>query len=264
MRGRLGDPVKFSHLLTVLGLNSVPALGWFVGNWPPGTMLLVYWFETVAASLLIAVRILLHRRLTDHAGHQRYLAPQAEKGVRPVSFLRSYLPVTLMFSGAHLVFLLVLAFVLTANGYGSDVQANLRQVGIGCGSALAWLVAGLLLDLPLLRKRPFLWLERMAQRNLGRVFVVHLTLIAGMAAAAYFKEAHGFFAVFVVLKTLADLSTVMPQYDPDEPPRWLCWIMDRVPNVSKKRGMPATFAEFWRNSKAEEIARIARNERPIK
>lgn len=43
------------------GLNAIPALGWFVGDWSAGATLLLYWLETLLASLLIGIRIFMTR-----------------------------------------------------------------------------------------------------------------------------------------------------------------------------------------------------------
>ena len=59
---------QLARLLSSLGLNAVPAAGWFLGDWSAGTTLAVYWFENVAASLLIAARICLHRRVASKRG----------------------------------------------------------------------------------------------------------------------------------------------------------------------------------------------------
>ncbi len=55
-------PCASEPFLTALGLNAVPAVGWFVGDWSAGTMLVLYWLETLLGTLLVAGRIILHRR----------------------------------------------------------------------------------------------------------------------------------------------------------------------------------------------------------
>jgi hypothetical protein len=86
-----------------------------------------------------------------------------------------------------------------------------------------------------------------------------MTIIFGVAVGAWTDSTRGFFVVFIILKTLNDLNSVVPQYDPEEAPRWLCRIMDKVPNAAGKK---QTFAEFWREGKAGERARLAKNEQP--
>jgi hypothetical protein len=59
-------------LLLALGLNAVPALGWFVGEWSAGTTLLLYWMETLVGTLLVAIRIVVHRHVRPSKGHWDY------------------------------------------------------------------------------------------------------------------------------------------------------------------------------------------------
>ena len=59
---------RIVHLLSLLAVNAVPAAGWFIADWSAGTTLVVYWFETVAASLFVVARIVVHQRLSPRRG----------------------------------------------------------------------------------------------------------------------------------------------------------------------------------------------------
>jgi hypothetical protein len=61
--------MRLRSLLTALGLNAVPAFGWFAGNWSAGTILVLYWLETLIGTLFVAGRIMLHRRVRPSKGH---------------------------------------------------------------------------------------------------------------------------------------------------------------------------------------------------
>lgn len=252
--------MKILHFLTALAINAIPALGWFIGEWNSGTTLAIYWCETVMASLFIAVRVLVHRRMVRVRGHFRYEAPQsAKQNGSGIPFLRHFLPVTLMFSGVHAIFLGALFFLMTHNGRGAQVRLNLHELAIGVGLILAFQVVDLLIDLMRMKNFPFRWIEVMAERNLARVLIIHMTLIIGMAVGGFTDSARGFFLVFVILKTMNDLNSVVPQYDPEEAPKWLSRLMDKVPNATGKK---QTFAEFWKEGKVGERARVAKNELP--
>jgi hypothetical protein len=125
---------------------------------------------------------------------------------------------------------------------------------------LAFLVVGFVMDLPGLRGKTFFWIEQMADRNIARVIVVHLSIIFGLLAVALTDATKAFFGVFIGFKTLNDLATVLPQWNPEEPPRWLCRLMDKVPNAAGKSHPKETFAEFWKRDKADEIDRRRKNE----
>jgi hypothetical protein len=140
--------MKLPHFLTALAINAVPALGWFLGDWNSGTTLAVYWFETVLGTLFITLRILLHRRAVSVRGHFRYEPPKDSRpGGPPIPFLRHFLPVSLMFSGAHAFFLVVLGLILTHNGRGNQVRLNLHDLALGVGLILAFQVVDFLIDL---------------------------------------------------------------------------------------------------------------------
>lgn len=254
------------RLLASLGVNAVPAIGWFFEGWSSGTMLVIYWFENVAATVFIAGRILVHRRLVPCRGHFKHNVTQGNAQGPPGSFLSHFLTVSLAFSIFHGIFLAAILFLLTVNGKGGELGLDWHNVRIGAGSVLLFLTIGFLMDLPGMRKRPFFWIERIAEGNLARVFIIHVTLIFGMLAVALTGATRAFFGVFVALKTMNDLNAVVPQWNPDEPPRWLCRIMDKIPNAAAEKGpgprRDETFAEFWKRDKANEIARRTANEKP--
>ena len=80
----------------------------------------------------------------------------------------------------------------------------------------------------------------------GRVVLVHLSVIGGMALLAWWGEPRAFFGIFVVLKLLADLGGVLPQIQPTkEPPRWITWAVARF-------GKPGEFEQYWRDTHVQE------------
>ena len=251
--------MKAFHILSLLGLNAIPALGWFLGDWSPATTLAVYWFENVAAAIFIALRIILHRWRRPRAGHVRYSGPDSKPTGASASYLANFLTPSLVFSAAHAFFLAIMAFVFQ-DKIRLDMVFNWADVKLGCSLTVGLLVLDFLLDLPGLAQKPFRWIELMGQRNLGRVIVVHLTIVLGMFATAFF-DGRGFFGVFIGLKTLLDVSSMFPQWQPKTPPAWLCRIMDKVPSDPKYKGM--TFAEYWQKDDEGEEKRQARNERPV-
>jgi Family of unknown function (DUF6498) len=250
-------------LITALGLNAIPALGWLVGEWSAGTMLVLYWLETLLGTLLVAFRILLHRRLLPSKGHWEYQAPQGQtpQTTRRSSYLVAFLVPALVFTFAHGLFLAVLGGMMIA-------KKNLTQeitiqpdhllagmIGIGVFQAVDFF-----LDLIWLRTRSFAWIERLGQQTLARGFVRPLTIIGGMAAVMFTGANRNFFGVFIFLKTMLNCSLVLPQWKPDAPPPWLSRVMDRIGSPKHKK---TTFAEFWKTTDDQEEARVARNEKPI-
>ena len=81
-----------------------------------------------------------------------------------------------------------------------------------------------------------------------------------MAAVMFTGANRHFFGVFIFLKTMLNLSLIVPQYKPKAPPAWLSNVMDRI-KPSKEDG---TFAEFWVKTDEQEENRVIRNESPLR
>jgi hypothetical protein len=254
---RRDSVTRIVHLLTLLAVNAVPAAGWFAGGWSAGTTLIVYWFETVAACLFVAARILAHRRWSPRCGHFRYQAPKSGRPRSQSSFLQGFLVTSLVFSAAHGLFLGVILFVLDHNGQGDLAGVDWRSVKLGSLYVLIALAIDFVVDLLSLRRWLFWQIEGTANRSLGRVVVVHLTLVFGMIGAAM-TDASALFGVFVVLKTLYALSTALPQWEPATPSKGLSRVMNRLPNVHPGE----RFEDMWAKDRADEAERRDRNEQP--
>ena len=247
------------HILIALSVIAVPVIGWFVGGWSGATTLAVYWFETVASCLLVSARALLHQSWTPLYGHFRYSSAQAGRS-RPQrsSFVGGFTVVSMAFCAVHAVFLGAILILLHRNEQSALVDIEWRSVGFGCLLVFGFLIVDFAVDLLSLRRWSFWRLERLANRGLSRVVVVHMTLILGFVAIALTDAPDAFFGVFVVLKTLAALSFVVPQYEPAAAPAWLSTLMNRVPNVHPGE----RFEDFWAKDRKDESSRRERNERP--
>ncbi|MGV0850122.1 DUF6498-containing protein [Mycolicibacterium phlei] len=254
---------RILHALTLLGVNLVPATGWFLQHWSAGTTLLVYWIENVVTCLFIAVRIVAHRRMSPCRGHFHYVAPNTDRRARRAtrsqgSFLKGFLVVATVFSVGHAIFLGVILGLLNHNGE-AIARVDWRSVTVGCAWMLGFLSADLAVDLIGLRRWPFRRIELEANRGLGRLVVVHLTLIFGMFGVVVTGAPSALFGVFVVVKTLFALGAVLPQYEPETPPRWLSAVLNRVPSVRPGE----RFEDYWAESTAAEEERRRRNEEPV-
>lgn len=249
-------------LLTALGLNAIPALGWFIGEWSAGTTLLLYWLETLVGTGLVAARIVIHRRLRPSKGHWDYRAPQGQQqsSNQRSTYLIAFLVPALLFTLAHGVFLAVLGMMMILKHHSPEARIDVDSLMAGLAGIAIFQMADFGFDLIWLRTRPFAWIERLGQISFSRVIVVHLTILGGMAAVMFTGANRNFFGVFIVLKTLLNLNLVVPQYQPKTPPRWLSSVMDRVPG---KKTKDANFAAFWERTDEEEAARVARNEKPL-
>lgn len=164
------------------------------------------------------------------------------------------------FNLAHGVFLFVILFLIMPKMVGSEIiGVSLIDLRTGCLGILVFLCLGFFLDWSRLADRPFRWIERLVERSVSRVVVVHLSIIPGMVAITFWEAPRIFFSVFIVLKAMTDLSWLLPQNeDSPEPPRWLFWITPRGKDADGE-----TFAEYWRRTNAEEQRIRRENEEPL-
>lgn len=247
------------QLFAVLGVIAVPAFGWFGQHWSGATTVVVYWFENVATCLLLIARIALHQRLNPRSGHFRYRGP-GSAGPTNSSFLAGFARISLVFCAAHGVFLGAVLAILIQNDAPQLALIDLdwRAVWWGCLGVLCFLAIAFVGDLVNLRRWTFRDLEQSADAGIGRVMVVHMTLLLGFAGIAATDSPTAFFAVFIVLKSLAALSTVVPQWEPETAPRGLSNVMNRLPNVHPGE----RFEDVWAKDRAAERDRRRRNEQP--
>lgn len=256
------------RLLQALGVNSIPAAGFFGEGWSIGTTLVLYWIETVVVILLVTLRIVLHRRWTKKAGHwgvdyTTTTGAGSRKQVRhgKTTFLTGFLGVMIPFTAAHGLFVMAIAFLMLPQQGGEAAKVSFEDLKLGAAGMSAFLALGLTFDLVGLRARPFAWIERVAQRAQGRMFLTHLTIIFGMGAMAYFEGPVGLFLVFAGLKLLGDLGGLFAKDEvalkPD-PPKWLSGL-DRLGR--QKDGK--TFTEHYRDSVLADQKKREDNERVL-
>lgn len=221
---------QWTKLIEMFGVNSVPVLGVFAGDWTSSTALAVYWFENLVASVLIAARLWLHRRwqpTADDAGQP------LRRAKAPSELLATAIPFTV----AHGVFLVPVFLLVTK--LTPDPQ-QLRQAAVAL-LAMQGIAFGV--DLWSLSAWPAARVNERADHLMGRVVLVHLSIIIGMFLFAWLERPGAFFGFFVGCKVLADLSSLLPKADqgtPDRPPRWLAAVMRRFPRQNGE-----SFEEYW-------------------
>lgn len=218
------------RLLQALGVNAVPAAGFFGEGWSIGTTLLLYWIETIVVILLVSVRIVLHRRWTRKTGHwnggvvETFDAKGRSKSRRRATLLSGFLGVMIPFTAAHGVFVTLLAFMVLPKEGGASAGVSLADLKVGAVGMAVFLLVGFAFDLVGLRERSFAWIERVAGRAQGRMLLTHLTIIFGMFAMAALDGPVGLFLVFAGFKLLADVAGLFVKDEvvrSPEPPKWI-------------------------------------------
>jgi hypothetical protein len=247
----------------VVVLNLVPAGGVVLRGWSPATALTLYWGENLVGSVLIALRIALHRRMTRKRGHYRGQIDVKDGTTgrvrsRPSTFLAEFTTVGLAFCLVHGVFLAALLAIVVKE---SPSPAELRQ-GLPwmLGAQLGWF----LLDLPYLRNWSFAELKRLADRLIGRIGLIHFALMGGMLIAAFSSRPRAFFAAFGTLKALADLGSLLPAGSgpPAEAPRWFLWTTRRL-GQDRHRKTRQDVATWWRDTTRAERQRVEEDEQVV-
>ncbi|HEV7508484.1 MAG TPA: DUF6498-containing protein [Thermoanaerobaculia bacterium] len=215
-------------LIQVLALNAVPLYGVYVLGWSWGTVLALYWCETLLGTFFITLRMVLHRRLTHKRGYDRPQLgiKQNDKPFR--TFLPEFVAGSLIFNLAHGLFLGVILGLMLKDR--PDVAVHLSSLRKGLAAMALIMVGSFALDCQNLRDRPFAWIRALAQRSMGRTIVVHLAIVFGMAGIMFFDIKKAPFAVFAALKLLLDLGGLSAvQKTPKEAPAWAAKIGGIVP-----------------------------------
>ena len=251
--------VRWTRLLEVLGFNSIPFVGWYAAGWSPAVALILFWAENALVTVTLAARILLHERWTGVRGHDRaHLGVVATTGtgaemVRFRSFLTEFLAGAIPFVVAHGI---ILAVIL---GGIIDVPIDRNAVRQGVVGLVLVEAAAFAFDLRGLARWPFARLKHRGEHLLGRVILVQIAIIGGMWFFAVRGTTDAFFGVFLALKVLVDLGSLMPRVETASaaPPRWLAAVMKRLPSQNGE-----TFEQYWARTHAAEAATASDDERP--
>lgn len=243
-----GTPGRLTAIGIVLITNAIPLYGVLRLDWSVTNVLVMYWLENLLVAVFTCLRIAAHRQLTHKRGHWRagQLGSSSTNG-KPskAGLLGEYATVAFVFTLAHGVFVAVIALLL-ASKHPHDPHWRFSWDAVRQGALMLSLVlaAGFAADLPGMRSRSFAWIKAQVQQRMGRVLVLHLAIIFGMAAMAATDSPLGILYVLIGLKTLWDvaLTRVVAASAPKQPPRWLLKLGDRL---GKDKGGAAAMAEQW-------------------
>lgn len=260
-------PSRWRAILIVLLVNAVPILGIRYYGWSATNVFVLYWFENLLIAIAMTLRILAHRALTRKRGHWRVDTSAGVKvNDKPLktTLLGSYAVVAFVFTFAHGIFVLAIAYMLTRDHPDDPMwQLSWPQLGRGIAVIAAMLGIELAADLATMRTKSFAWIKACADRRTGRVFVLHLAIIFGMFAMAMTNSPFGILYVLIGLKTLVDLAGAMgegvPPPDPDAPPpAWALKFADKI--AKDKGGSAAMLADFRAQAEREKREAIENEE----
>ena len=253
--------MRWTRLLEILGFNSIPFVGWYAAGWSPAVALILFWAANAIVTVTLAARIRLHERWTGLQGHDRaHLGVAAKPGTSATaetgrfrSFLTEFLAGAIPFVVVHGI---ILAVIL---GSVVDVPIDRNAVRQGVLGLILIEAAAFAFDLRGLARWPFARLKHRGEHLLGRVILVQIAIIGGMWFLALRGTTNAFFGVFLALKILVDLGSLMPRVEaaPAAPPRWLAAVMKRFPARNGE-----TFEQHWARTHAAESAMARDDERP--
>lgn len=169
------------RIVSALGVNAVPAAGFFAAGWSPELTMLLYLCENVTMALLTALRV-------------RILSPSEPKRRE---LLTSFLMVSLGFTFVSAVFAGFFIFAIL------DGHVQSESLLFGLAGIAAFQLFGFIYDLFALRPLPLARAEKLLEQSLGRVLLLAGSVFIGVIAAFFVDD--WFVLPFIVLKTLNDV-----------------------------------------------------------
>lgn len=199
----------FAVLLYALLMNVLPLAEVIVNGRSPAVLLLLFWFETVLLLITGAIRIIVHRKATQKAGHylavgriaDHKLGAQATKRALAGenAYLSSFVGITVIFTIVHGVFVLLLVFLFRVAGPVTWNDARLALVYAICVQSLF-----LMWDLRTLRSWSFAELGRSVGTVSLRVLVTQLGIIFGLPVLGLTGSPWGLVGTFIAFRAFSD------------------------------------------------------------
>jgi hypothetical protein len=252
--------MRWINLLFVLAINAVPLVGVKYYDWSALTVVALYWVENLLIAVFTCARIALHRTLTRKRGHWRTNQLGVKVNDKPsgLGLLGEYATIAFVFTLAHGIF--VGGFILIAgqNHTGDPLWVisgeQLRQ-------GAQWMAAAMTLEFAIdaatMRSRSFAWIKAYVGKRMGRVLVMHLTIIFGMWGMMATESPFAVLYVLIALKTLWDLAAGMAGEKaanlPAQPPARLGKLTNKV---GRDQGGAAKITADWQRN-VEQMKRAA-------
>jgi hypothetical protein len=202
-RARLAD--RLLAVVVVLVTNAIPIYGVLHLHWSVANVLVLFWIENLLIALATCAGVAVHRRTTRKQGHRRagQLGDAPSDRLGSGSLLHDYASIAVLFTLAHGVFV---AAALYAQAGDPKWHLSLSALRNATALLVAVLATGFASDLPALRRRSFALLRSQVRRRLGRVFVLHVSIVVGALTLAAVESAPAFLYVLIGIKTMWELA----------------------------------------------------------
>ena len=247
--------MRWLNLLFALLVNAIPLYGVKFHGWSALTVVVLYWFENLLIAVFTCARIALHRRLTRKRGHWRggQLGTKVNGKPSGQGLLGEYATAAFVFTLAHGIF--VGAFVLIAADNHPDNpvwQFSREQFRQGAIWIAFTLFAEFIMDALSMRTRSFAWIKAYVGQRMGRVVIMHMTIIFGMWGMMMTESPFAVLYALIALKTLWDIAASHVSANasalPAEPPAWVGELAD---SVGKDQGGAAQIRADWKRNIGE-------------
>jgi hypothetical protein len=240
---------RVARVATVLISNAIPLVGVLHYGWSATNVLVLYWLENLFVAIFTCLRIGEHCRLTRRRGHWRkdqLASSPGEIGERPTLF-RDYATISLAFTLAHGTFVFAIALILAHRHADAAIwRFAFDPFRDGALILACTLAIDFFVDLMGLRLRSFAWVRGYVQKRMGRVLILHLSILGGMFAMAATNSPLGILYALIGLKTLWDLlmsrASEVTAPISTSPPSWLVKFGD---HVAKHKGGSAALTKQW-------------------
>jgi hypothetical protein len=253
-------PSKLAAVLLALLVNAVPLVGVLYFDWSAINVVVLYWFENLLIGFCTLIRLLAHRAWTRKRGYWRRtnrLGILVNNKPAEMGLIGEYGTATFAFTLAHGIFVGGIVLLVHQNYPDQPMwQLSWQQVLRGALAIAAFLGIELAIDLARISGASFAALRDYAQARMGRVIVLHLAIIFGMAAMAWSNSPMGVLYVLIALKTGADLLGIATRGAPkiadgDTPPPG--WSMRMAEKIGKDKGGGPGLLKHWQAER--ELAR---------
>ena len=248
--------MRWRGMLLALLINAVPLIGVLRYEWSAINVVVLYWFENLLIAVCTCVRLAVHRRLTRKKGYWRRsnrLGIEVNDKPAQMGLVGEYALAAFGFTLAHGVFVGVIALILHQNYPDQAMwQVSFGQIWKGALVIAAMLGIELAVDLSRIRAATFTAMREYAAGRMGRIIVLHLTILGGMFLMAMTDSPMGILYALIGLKTLADLGTAAARgapriADSDTPPP--AWALRMADKIGKDKGGSAAILKKWQSER---------------
>ena len=244
--------MRWINLLFVLAINAVPLVGVKYYGWSALTVVALYWVENLLVAAFTCARIALHRALTRKRGHWRtgQLGTKVNEKPSGLGLFGEYATIAFVFTLAHGIFVGAFILIASQNHSGDPFWViSAEQLRRGVLWMSAAMTLEFIIDAATMRSRSFAWIKAYVGQRMGRVLVMHLTIIFGMWGMMATESPFAVLYVLIAIKTLWDLASSTTSAKaadlPAQPPAWARKLAD---SVGKDRGGAAKMSADWQRN----------------